>query len=190
MIANLQQFTIGQLLKSSIGKEFLDFMNPDNLLIGSKIMGIFILLIVILIYFQLMAKKRMHFHTERIRKNIEVWISHIILEESLEGIDIPKKFFRLLDDPKARQVAIDELANCKKNFSGAVAENIVVLYNKLGLREDSLAKMQNTRKWYLQAKGIQELYLMDQKPSSIKFIVTPTVKMSLFAQKLRLLLFT
>jgi len=163
MTITLQQFFAGYLLKGSIGKDFLTFMSPENLLIGVQIMGIGILLIVILIYAQLLVKKRMYFYTDRIRNNIEVWISHIILEESVDGIDIPKKFYRLLDDPKARQVAIDELTNCKKNFSGTVAENIVALYNKLGLREDSLEKMQNKRKWYLQARGIQELYLMDQK---------------------------
>jgi len=116
-----------------------------------------------MIYIQTIAKKRLFFHTERIKSNIEVWISHIILEETIEGIEIPKKFFRMLSDPKARQVAIDELIKCKKNFSGAVADNIVALYNNLGLREDSLLKMKNKRKWYLQARGIQELYLMDQK---------------------------
>lgn len=163
MTVILQQIFTAQFLNSSIGKDFLTFMSPENLLTGVKIMGICILLIVMLIYAQLLAKKRMYFYTERIRNNIEVWISHIILEESVEGIEIPKKFYRLLDDPKARQVAIDELTNCKKNFSGIVAENIVALYNQLGLREDSLAKMHNKRRWYLQARGIQELYLMDQK---------------------------
>lgn len=153
----------GRFLNSSIGKDFLTFMSPENLLTGVQIMGVFILLIVILIYAQLIAKKRLYFYTGRIRSNIEVWISYIILEESVEGIEIPKKFYRLLGDPKARQVAIDELIKCKKNFSGLVAENIVALYNQLGLREDSLAKMQNKRKWYLQARGIQELYMMDQK---------------------------
>ena len=163
MITCLQQFFAGQLLKGSIGKDFLTFMSPENLLIGVQIMAVGIMLVIILIYAQLLAKKRMYFYTQRIQNNIEVWISHIILEESVEGIDIPKKFFRLLEDPKARQIAIDELTNCKKNFSGIVAENIVALYNKLGLRDDSLEKMRNKRKWYLQARGIQELYLMDQK---------------------------
>ena len=132
-------------------------------MIGVEFMSICIVLIVALIYIQTIAKKRLFVHTERIKSNIEVWISHIILEETIEGIEIPKKFFRMLNDPKARQVAIDELIKCKKNFSGAVADNIVALYNKLGLREDSLLKMRNKRKWHVQARGIQELYLMDQK---------------------------
>ena len=163
MFVMLQQILTAPLLKGSIGKDFLTFMSPENLLIGVQVMAVGIMLIIILIYAQLMAKKRMHFHITRIRNNIEVWISQIILEESVDGIEIPKKFYRLLDDPKARQVAIDELVNCKKNFSGLVAENIVSLYNKLGLNEDSLNKMNNKRKWYVKAKGIQELYLMDQK---------------------------
>ncbi len=163
MFVLMQQILTSPLLKGSIGRDFLTFMSPENLLIGVQVMAVGILLIILLIYAQLMAKKRMHFHVTRIRSNIEIWISQIILEESIDGIEIPKKFFRLLGDPKARQVAIDELVNCKKNFSGLVADNIVSLYNKLGLREDSLSKMQNKRKWYIKAKGIQELYLMDQK---------------------------
>lgn len=152
-----------QLLTGSVGRDFLRFMSPENLMKGVEFMSVCIVLIVALIYIQTIAKKRLFFHTERIKSNIEVWISHIILEESIDGIEIPKKFFRILNDPKARQVAIDELIKCKKNFSGAVADNIVSLYNKLGLREDSLLKMRNKRKWYLQARGIQELYLMNQK---------------------------
>lgn len=168
MTVILQQLFASQFLNSSIGKDFLTFMSPDHLIIGVEIMWGVILLIVILIYAQLLAKKRTYFYTQRIRNNIEVWISHIILEESVEGIDIPKKFYRMLNHPKARQVAIDELTNCKKNFSGIVAENIIVLYNKLGLLEDSLEKMKNKRKWYLRARGIQELYLMNQKNLLIK----------------------
>ena len=163
MTATLHQLLYFQLLDGSIGRDFLKFMSPENLLIGVQIMAVCILIVVILVYAQLFAKKRLYFYTNRIKSNVEVWISHIILEESVEGIEIPKKFFRMLNDPKARQVAIDELIKCKKNFSGLVAENIVMLYNQLGLREDSLRKMKTKRKWYLQARGIQELYLMDQK---------------------------
>lgn len=163
MIVTLHHLLYFYLLNGSIGRDFLKFMSPENLLTGVEIMAVCILIVVILIYAQLFAKKRLYFYTARIKNNVEVWISHIILEESVEGIEIPKKFFRMLNDPKARQVAIDELIKCKKNFSGLVAENIVMLYNQLGLREDSLRKMKTKRKWYLQARGIQELYLMDQK---------------------------
>jgi hypothetical protein len=163
MIVTLHHLLYFHLLNGSIGHDFLKFMSPENLLTGVEIMAVCILIVVILIYAQLFAKKRLYFYTARIKNNVEVWISHIILEESVEGIEIPKKFFRMLNDPKARQVAIDELIQCKKNFSGLVAENIIMLYNQLGLREDSLRKMKTKRKWYLQARGIQELYLMDQK---------------------------
>lgn len=152
----------GVLLDTTVGRQFLELMSPDNLMRGVEIMTGMIAVVVILIYATLFTKKNAFFYTSRIRNNIEVWISHIILEESLEGLVIPRKFRNLLKNPEARQLAINELVNCKKNFSGTVAENIVKLYLELGLREDSVRKMKNIRRWYLQAKGIQELYLMDQ----------------------------
>lgn len=152
----------GVLLDTTVGRQFLELMSPDNLMRGVEIMVAMIAIVVILIYATLFTKKNAFFYTSRIRNNIEVWISHIILEESLEGLVIPRKFRNLLKNPEARQLAINELVNCKKNFSGTVAENIVKLYLELGLREDSVRKMKNIRRWYLQAKGIQELYLMDQ----------------------------
>lgn len=56
MTVILQHFFTGRFLNSSIGKDFLTFMSPENLLIGVEIMGICIILIVILIYAQLLAK--------------------------------------------------------------------------------------------------------------------------------------
>lgn len=85
------------------------------------------------------------------------------MEESVENIVMPKRFYQMMKNLKARQFIIDELVRCKKNFSGAVAENIVVLYKHLGLKSDSIKKMKSGNKWHIKAKGIQELYMMDQQ---------------------------
>ncbi|MEO8171983.1 MAG: hypothetical protein ABI581_02825, partial [Sediminibacterium sp.] len=76
---------------------------------------------------------------------------------------ISKNFYNILNNRIARQFTIDELIVCKKNFSGVVAENITVLYNQLGLKKYSLKKLAAKNKWHVRAKGIQELYLMDQE---------------------------
>jgi len=60
-------------------------------------------------------------------------------------------------------VNIDELIVCKKNFSGGVTENIIWLYLQLNLKKDSLRKLRTTAPWHIRAKGIQELYLMEQQ---------------------------
>jgi len=151
------------LLDNKASRSFLEFMSPDNLMTGVKIMAAGIIIIVATIYIHLFNKKRIFFYTTSIRHNLEVWISNIILEESEADIQLPAKFYRILKNKTARQLAIDELINCKKNFSGTVGETIVQLYNQLDLKKDSLKKLNTKRKWHVKARGIQELYLMDQK---------------------------
>lgn len=151
------------LLDSNGSGGILRFISPDNLLIGAEVMTAGIITIVVFIYIHLFHKKRLHFYTNSIRSNLEVWISHIILEEGGVDIDLPPKFYRILQNKAARQLAIEELINCKKNFSGTVSETIVQLYNQLDLKKDSVKKISPKRKWHVRARGIQELYLMDQK---------------------------
>ncbi len=151
------------LLDHTVSHSLLEFLSPDNLMIGVKVMGGGIIIIVTSIYIHLFRKKQLFIYTSSIRSNLEVWISNIILEESAADIELPKKFYRILKKKAARQFAIDELINCKKNFSGTVADTIVQLYNQLDLKKDSVKKLTAKRKWHIKARGIQELYLMDQK---------------------------
>lgn len=161
-VENLVHFVAlkGWLLQSA-PDSILRFMSPDNLFIGVKVMAICILVIIVAIYLRLYNKKRQFIYTTSINRHLESWISHIILEESSEGIQLPAKFYRILKNKTARQFAIDELIRCKKNFTGLVGETIVQLYIQLGLKNDSISKVRS-RKWWNKARGIQELYLMNQ----------------------------
>ncbi len=148
-------------------------MSPDYLLLAAQILIVMIALVVSAIYLYLFYKKRNFFYTERIRKLLEPMISHIIMEESMESLEMPKKINRILSNRVARQFVIEELIRCKKNFSGLVAEHIVVLYGQLGLKKYSIEKTADERKWYLKAQGIQELYMMDQQ-DALKIIYRNT----------------
>jgi hypothetical protein len=150
------------LLDNAITRTIAHYLDPDSLLTGVMIMLIGIALSVSAIYLYLFYKKRNFFYTDRIRKHLETWITQIIMEEAPEDIVISKKFYSILNNRVARQFAIDELIVCKKNFSGVVAENIVSLYIQLGLKKYSLKKIGTKNKWHTRARGIQELYLMDQ----------------------------
>jgi hypothetical protein len=152
---------IGRLLEADGPNNFFRFMSPGNLLIGVEFMAICITVIVVSIYIRLFLKKRHYFFTSSINRHIESWITHIILEETEDEMALPAKFYRILRNAEARHMAIDELVTCKKNFSGTVSEKIVQLYVQLGLKKDSLKKIRSTR-WHIKARGIQELYLMDQ----------------------------
>ncbi len=138
-------------------------MSPDYLLGGAEVLAVMIILVVSAIYLCLFYQKRNFFYTERIRKLLEPMISYIIMEESIESIEIPRKMIRILNNAVARQYVTDELIRCKKNFSGLVSEHIVILYEKLGLKKYSLAKVAEKKRWHIKAQGIQELYMMNQQ---------------------------
>jgi hypothetical protein len=67
-----------------------------------------------------------------------------------------------MDHPSFRQCLIDELVTAKKSLSGDAALNIEKLYVRLHLEKDSEQKL-NSLQWYVKARGIQELALMDRK---------------------------
>lgn len=151
------------LLRSTAMDTIAKYMTPDILLMGAKILSIGIALVVTVIYVYLFNQKRNFFYTQRIKKYIEEWITQVIMEEDVDTPTMIRNFKRILINKQARQFAINELISCKKNFSGGVTDNIVALYIALGFKEDSLAKLHNTTRWHIKARGIQELYLMEQQ---------------------------
>ncbi len=161
-VPNLFSASRHYLLDNGMTRAITGFMNPDTLLICVLVMAALILIVVAAIYLYLFYKKRNYFYTDRIRKHIETWVSQIIMEEYEDSIVISRKFHSILSNSVARQFAIDELILCKKNFSGTVADNIRSLYIQLGLKKYSLKKLASKNKWHTRARGIQELYLMDQ----------------------------
>lgn len=152
------------LLSDNVFANFLTkYISSDYLLSAILVMVAMIAIVVAAIYLYLFYKKRTFRKKYVIQQDLENWISSIIMEESAEDIEMPEKFYKLMRDPVARQFAIDELIVCKKNFSGAGSENIVKLYQQLGLKSESVKKMKFGKGWHIRAKGIQELYMMDQQ---------------------------
>jgi hypothetical protein len=132
------------------------------LLTAVEITSVCIAIIVLAIYSRLYYKKKTHLYKAGIRGHLEQWISEMIFNEPEEEFAVSKEFYRIVKNPTGRRFVIDELLNCKKNFTGATAQNIVALYEQLGLKKYSLKKS-NSRHWHIKARGIQELYLMDQE---------------------------
>lgn len=154
----------GMFLSDNVFANFLTkYISSDYLLSGVFVLLILIAIVVAAIYLYLFYKKRTYRKKYLIEQDIENWIGNIIMEESAEDIELPGNFYKLMNDPVARQFAIDELIVCKKNFSGAGSDNIVKLYQQLGLKSVSVKKMKVGKGWHIRAKGIQELYMMDQQ---------------------------
>jgi hypothetical protein len=139
----------------------LDFMPPGNLLWGVAILALLLVITITAIYIILWRKKRHYFYKLEINRDIENWISHILLEETGTDIPISDNIYRLLKNREVKQYLIDELVKCKRNFSGSAGNTIVGLYERLDLKKESVKKSRS-RKWFIKARGIQELYLMNQ----------------------------
>ena len=122
------------LLDNAFTQTIEKYLTPDMLLAGAQVLAISIAVVVAVIYLYLFNKKRSFFYTDRIRKFLENWISQIIMEDVEESSEMSKKIQRVLKNNTARQFAIDELILCKKNFSGAVAENIVTPLHGIGFK--------------------------------------------------------
>lgn len=151
------------LLNSGFARTLAKFMDPSVLMGISEILLILIAIVVSVIYGYLFYQKRVFFYTGRIRKHLENWISQVIMEDAAASAEVSRRIQRVLTNDTARQFAIDELIRCKKNFSGTVAETVSGLYLQLGLKAFSLRKLKRKNHWHIRAKGIQELYLMDQR---------------------------
>lgn len=157
-----------QLLQQQFKTTFEQYINTDVLLDAVLFFTCVTLSLVAFTYLYLGNKKRSFFFKERIKKSLELWISHVILsEDETEEILIPEKFVKMFRNVNARQYAIEHLIINKKAFSGAVAANIRHLYEKLGFKADSLRKLRS-KVWFIRAKGIQELSIMDQNDQLIK----------------------
>jgi len=155
------------LFQNHFKTAFEKFITPQTLTTGVLFFLCTTFGIVFFTYLYLGLKKRDFFFKERIKKNLELWISNVILADEDEEIRIPEKFKRLFKSQAARDYAIENLIINKKAFSGAVASNIRHLYEELGFKNDSLKRLQS-KFWFIKAKGIQELAIMDQNDQLIK----------------------
>jgi len=138
-------------------------MQPDYLLAAVEVLAVIFTSVAIAIYIRLYRKKRDYFFQQHIRQSIEEWLTATIINEvPARDCEVPADLTRLLKKRFARHFVIDELVNNKKNLSGLAGQNIIALYERLDLKQDSLKKMRSSY-WHIKARGIQELYLMDQQ---------------------------
>lgn len=138
-------------------------INVDTLSIAIKIMVVIIILLTIAIYVLLNDKKKKHFKLIQIRKKLEPLITQFIIDESPATDEQLDELRNIIDNSLARQYMVEELIRSKQNYSGEVADRIVTIYTGLDLKQYSLEKIQPKNSWYIIARGIQELYMMEQQ---------------------------
>lgn len=149
-----------RLLDGQFTSFFTRYIKPDGLFAGVKILAVCILVVVTVIYIYLWIKKKYYLSVKRLSHNLEVWLSGIVMEETDTSPEIPGKLRRAIKNKHSRQFIIDELIKFKKNISGQASARISSLYEELQLKAYSVHKLKS-RRWYIKAKGVQELYMMN-----------------------------
>jgi hypothetical protein len=140
-------------------------MSVDALIFVIIIILLMITILIISIYALLSAKKRKHLQLIEIRNKLEPLIAQHIIDESPATEDQLQDLKQLITSQLGIQFMIDELIRCKQNYTGKVSETIVAIYLGLDLKRNSEKKIQQNNSWHIRARGIQELYIMEQKDS-------------------------
>lgn len=121
--------------------------------------------------FYLVRKKKREKQIDKWRPHLNRLLQRAIYFEPEEGvapsIPIPFRISRAMSHASFRQLLINELVQGKRGLAGAAGANLVLLFNQLRLGEDAEQKLKS-RKWHLQAQGIQELAIMEQRKSRIR----------------------
>jgi hypothetical protein len=144
-------------------EDFLQFITAERLYAATTVFVTLTVLMVIMIYVYLYLKKKRFFVKKRISEILDEWISEALLEEDDMGhTPLTPELIDYFTDVRNRQYAIDLLISVRKNIIGQAAKNIVRLYEQLALPEDSKRKFKSDS-WYIKAKGIYELYMMNQR---------------------------
>lgn len=141
---------------------FFRIISPEHLYAGALLFTVLTALVVSTIYLFLYLKKKRYRVRALLNDTIDDWITDVIDEGVSSAENIPESLNRYLSKKEFRQFIIDKLITIKKNISGQPAADIESIYTKLGLKDDSVAKMRSLR-WYLKARGIYELYMMNAR---------------------------
>lgn len=163
-------FSAGKLiLLPCLLNAFTKYIKPEYLLIGIEILVLNFFVILLFVYVTLYRKKRNFFFLKKIQTGLEVWVTEAILDDAgnTTQFNIPQNFLKQIKKTIAKQFVIDELIKTKKSLTGNAAVNICNLYIQLGLKNESLHKLKS-RKWYIKARAIYELYSMQQMDALIK----------------------
>jgi hypothetical protein len=137
---------------------------PIHIRILFAITLIFILIILILLGIVLTSRiyKTSHaIRREHIRSKYQKILSVLLFDDGTVNEEIKKHFdANDLSDDFNRDIIKDEVIHLHENFTGETAERLEEIYTTINFHLDSLKKLKNKR-WYVVAKGMKELALMN-----------------------------
>jgi hypothetical protein len=98
---------------------------------------------------------------EKLRKKYQEVFRQLLFEDDITGPGIKDAFDqRDLTDKFHREIIREEIIHLHENFTGETAERLEEIYMRLNFHFDSINKLKS-KKWYVVAKGMRELALMN-----------------------------
>ncbi|WP_298298686.1 hypothetical protein [Hydrotalea sp.] len=139
-------------------------VQAQTLKVAAVVFFILSIILVIIIYTNTYIEKRYFLLKKVTQKRMTDWLAEKItaIDESTVAVEIPERINKILKSNYAKKIIVDKLIALKNNLLGNEAANIISLYQALGLKNSSIKKLYS-KKWYVKAKGIHELYTMDQR---------------------------
>jgi len=173
------------------GKLFYSFPIHIRILMGV----ILIFCMVITILFAVIIGSRI-FKTNRnstaklIQRKYQPVFTQLLFEDDSRLLS--DSFFTLFDkkdlqDKHRRSVLLEELIHLHENFTGETATRLELIYRKLEFHKDSQSKLKS-RRWYLVAKGLRELALMNIREATEPMLVYINSKNELLRMEARIAL--
>ncbi len=125
-------------------------------------MLIILILLAVIMGSRIFKTKRSNKKAEMLKKYQPVF-RNLIFEEALDRDKVLSMFDRIdLDTPFNRTTILDEIIHLHENFTGETAERLEEIYTFLEFEKDSMLKLKSKR-WYIIAKGMKELAIMNVK---------------------------
>jgi hypothetical protein len=173
------------------GKLFYSFPIHIRILMGV----ILIFCLVITVLFAVILGSRI-FKTNRngtsryMQRKYQPVFTQLLFEDDSRLIS--DSFFSLFDkkdlsNSHRRSVLLEELIHLHENFTGETAIRLELIYRKLEFHKDSQMKLKS-RRWYLVAKGLRELALMNIREATEPMLIFIKSKNGLLRMEARIAL--
>ena len=143
------------------------------LLLVSLIFLLIILILLAVVLSSRIYKTRRLIKSEKLRRKYQNIFRVLLFEERIESSNITNYFdTKDLSDNFNRKIIMEEIIHLHENFKGETTERLEEIFMRLNFHFDSIKKLSDKR-WYIIAKGMRELALMNVKqalPNVSKFL--------------------
>ncbi len=130
-----------------------------------------IITLIVLLIIILMNRNRMQREEKQrnyLKEVYQLKLMDYLFEEEKQD-EVRNDLKEIAENRFDRQLLIDQMIDLSINLKGEIKETIKELYLFLGLKEDSIKKVQS-KKWHENVKGIRELAYMNIREASEKIL--------------------